>query len=369
MSPAATVPQRFSKLLSEVAAQLTLRGSDPALELAGRFGLRRYFERHQTGDTDLADSKWMERAAQLRKEARDLSAALRDAGVQHFFFKGIALIGRFYRLDDRRLDDIDLVVDLAGRNAAMAVLHAHGYADLSEPGVWGPASRRPGITMFRVDPATGERDQHAPLMDLHWGLEPVSTLLPTEGITLPSAFWARLEMEQRLPVPPAEDHAALVLHHLVRHDLLHVRGLLDFALLWETLSRDAGARLTELAGHLGVSRALGVIGRVLVDGLLLFPLRRVRLGAQDWRGRAALRQMQLRDWLAWAGRHAADRRHHVTVTRSLAWRRFLLADTPKVGQLATELLKPPTEYLGWRWPEVRSPGQAWRQHLAAALKA
>ncbi len=369
MSPATTVPDRFHRLLSEVAEQLKLKGAAPALELAGRFGLRRYVERHQTGDTDLAASAWLERAAQLRKEARDLSAGLRDAGVQHCFFKGIALLGRFYRLDDRRLDDIDLLVDLPGRNSALAVLHAHGYADLNEPGVWGPASRRPGATMYRVDPTTGERDKQAPLMDLHWGLEPVSTMLPTDGITLPSAFWARVEMEQRLPVPPDEYHAALVLHHLVRHDLLHVRGLLDFALLWETLPREAGARLTELAGHLGVGRALGVVGRVLVDDLLLFPIRAVRLGARDWRARAALKRLRLRDWLAWAGRHAADRRRHVTVTRSLAWRRFLLADAPKAGDLLSELFTPPSEYLSWRWPKARSRGQAWRWHLAAALRA
>lgn len=369
MSPVATVPQRFYKVLSDVAAQLKLRGANPALELAGRFGLRRYFERQQTGDTELADSIGMERAAQLRKEARDLSAALRGAGVQHFFFKGIALLGRFYRLDDRRLDDVDLMVDLAGRNEAMAVLHAHGYADLAEPGVWGPASLRPGTTMYRVDPVTGERDEHAPLLDLHWGLEPVSTMLPDDGITLPSTFWARVEMDQRLPVPPDEFHAALILHHLVRHDLLHIRGLFDLALLWEALPREAGARLTELARHLGVGRALSVIGRILVDDLFLFPIRGVRLGAGDWRARTALRRLRLRDWLGWAGRHAADRRHHVTVTRSLAWRRFLLADAPDVGQLTTELFRPSPEYLGWRWPEARAPGQAWRQHLAAALKA
>ncbi len=369
MSPATTVPERFHRLLNDVAAQLNLRGPAPALELAGRFGLRRYFERHQTGDTDLAASAWLERAAQLRREARDLSAGLRDAGVQHCFFKGIALLGRFYRLDDRRLDDIDLLVDLPGRNSALAVLHAHGYADLNEPGVWGPASRRPGVTMYRVDPTTGERDQQAPLMDLHWGLEPVTRLLPTDGITLPSAFWARVEMDQRLPVPPDEYHAALVLHHLVRHDLLHVRGLLDFALLWETLPREAGARLTELATHLGVGRALGVVGRVLVDDLLLFPIRGVRLGARDWRGRAALRRLRLREWLAWAGRHVAERRRHVTVTRTLAWRRFLLADSPKAGELLSELITPPREYLSWRWPEARSHGQAWRWHLGTALRA
>ena len=368
MSPAASVPQRFFKLLAEVAAQLRLRGAQPALELAGRFGLRRYFERQHTGDTELAENTWVERAAQLRKEARDLSAALRGAGVQHCFFKGIALLGRFYRLDDRRLDDVDLMVDLAGRNEAIAVLHAHGYADLAEPGVWGPASLRPGTTLFRVDPATGERDRNAPLLDLHWGLEPVSRVLPTEGITLPSSFWARVETDQRLPAPPDEAHAALILHHLVRHDLLHVRGLLDLALLWEALPRNGGARLTELAGHLGVGRALSIIGRILVDDLLLFPVRGVRLGAGDWRARAALRRLRLRDWLGWAGRHAADPRHHVTVTRSLAWRRFLLADAPDVGQLTGELFRPSEEYLSWRWPEARAPGQAWRQHLAAALR-
>ena len=368
MCPTIAVPERFYKLLSEVAADLAIKSPEPALELAGRFGVRRYFERQRTGDSNLAASTWLERAAQLRKEARDLSAALRDAGVQHCFFKGIALLGRFYHLDDRRLDDVDLLVDLAGRNSALAVLHAHGYEDLNEPGVWGPASRRPGVTMFRVDPSTGERDKRAPLMDLHWGLEPVTSVLPTQGVTLPSAFWARIEMDQRLPIPPDEYHAALVLHHLVRHDLVHVRGLLDLALLWEGLPREAGARLTELARHLGVERALGVVGRVLVDDLLLFPIRGVRLGARDWRGRRALRRLRLREWLGWAGRLAGDRRHHVTVTRSLAWRRFLLSDAPRTGDLMGELFRPPPEYLSWRWPEANA-AQAWRLHLAAALRA
>lgn len=368
MSPPIAVSQRFYRLLDQVAADLKLRGPAPALELAGRFGVRRYVERQQTGDSDLADSTWLDRAAQHRKEARDLSGALRDAGVEHCFFKGIALLGRFYQLDDRRLDDVDLLVDLPGRNSALAVLHAHGYQDLNDPHVWGPAARRPGITMFRVDPSTGERDQRTPFLDVHWGLEAVTSVLPTEGVVLPPAFWARIEMDRRLPVPTDEYHAALVLHHLIRHDLLHVRGLLDLALLWEALPREAGARLTELARHLGVERALGVVGRVLVDDLMLFPLRGVRLGARDWQGRAALRRLRLREWLAWAGRRAADQRHHVTVTRSLAWRRFLLADAPRTGDLIAELLRPPPEYLSWRWPGTNA-AQAWKRHLAAALRS
>ena len=369
MSPVTTAATRFLHLLNEAGSRLTPKAPDPGLELAGRFGLRRFFERQVTGDTGLADSAWLERGAQLRKEARDLSAALRDADVPHFFFKGIVLLGRFYRLDDRRLDDVDLMVAAEQRNTALAVLHAHGYAGLGDPEVWGPASRRPGVTMYRVDPATGEQDIRAPLLDVHWGLEPVSALLPAEGLGLPSAVWAAVEMEQRLPVLPDEYHAALVLHHLVRHDLLHVRGQLDLALLWEALPRTAGARLTDMARLLGVSRALGVIGRVLVDDVPLFPLRGLTVGARDWRGRLALRRMRLADWLVWAARRAADTRHHVTVTRSLAWRRYLLADAPRTGQLLADLLRPPREYLRWRWPEAGSDERAWRMHLTSVLRS
>ncbi|HKB55213.1 MAG TPA: hypothetical protein VKD22_14550, partial [Ramlibacter sp.] len=192
---------------------------------------------------------------------------------------------------------------------------------------------------------------------------------PEEVVTLPSAVWASVEMEQRLPVLPDEYHAALVLHHLVRHDLLHVRGLLDLALLWEALPRTGGAKLTEMARRLGVERALGVIGRAVVNDLMVFPLRGLRIGASDWRGKMALRQLRLADWLAWAAKHVDDTRRHVTVSRSLAWRRYLLADAPRTGQLLGELFRPSREYLRWRWPEAQSDSQAWRMHLGAALRS
>jgi hypothetical protein len=369
MSPLTTAAERFLRLLNDAGSRVAPKAPNPGLELAGRFGVRRFFERQATGDRDLSDNDWLDRGAQLRKEARDLSAALQRAGVPHFFFKGIALLGRFYHLDDRRLDDVDLMVRFEQRNTALAVLHAHGYADLTGAGVWGPASRRPGATMYRVDPATGDRDTRLPLMDVHWGLEPVTPVLPEGGITLPAAVWAAVQLDQRLPVLPDEYHAALVLHHLVRHDLLHVRGLLDLALLWEALPRTAGTKLTGLARQLGVARALSLIGRAVVDDLMLFPLRGLRIGAHDWRGRAALRGMRVTDWLVWAARHVADTRRHVTVTRSLAWRRYLLADSPRRGQLMGELFRPPREYMRWRWPDAKSDSQAWRMHLAAALRS
>ncbi|HXV87242.1 MAG TPA: nucleotidyltransferase family protein [Gemmatimonadales bacterium] len=368
MSPISPVPARFHRLLEDAAERLGIRGPEPALELAGRFGFRRFIQRHVTGDAELVPGTWLDRAARLRKEAREVSAELESAGVPHCFFKGIALLGRFYRLDDRRLDDVDLLVDFPRRNAALAVLHARGYAELQGDAGWQPAQNRPGVTMYLVDPTTGERDPEAPLLDVHWGLEPVTSLLTNEGLTLPPPVWARVEYQHRVPVLPDEHQAALVLHHLVRHDLLHIRGLLDLALLWEGLPQDAGKDLTELAGRLGVGRALRVVARVLVDDLLLFPLRGVRLGGRAWRDRAALRHLRLRDWLTWAGRRTGEKRPHVTLTRSLAWRRWLLADAPRAGRMASQLLNPPPEYLAWRWPR-EGRAVAWRRHVAAALRS
>ncbi len=366
MSPVATVPERFYQALGRAAERLQLREDDPALELAGRLGIRRFIQRHASGDSDFQESSWVDHGVRLRKEVRELSGALEDSGVRHFFFKGIGLVGELYRVDDRRFDDMDVVIDPTDRSAALAIFHARGFAELGDRNQWRAGTERPGITMSRDDPTTGEPDTAA-LLDVHWGLEPVSMILPEGEITLPPTVWEGVEVRHRVSVPVNEHHAALVLHHLVRHDLLHVRGFLDFALLWEAMPQDGGGELSNLAAWLGVSRALGVIARVMVDDLHLFPLRGVRLGPWDWRGRAILRRARLADVLVRAARHAGASSRHVTVTRSLAWHRYLLADAARGRRLLGELLAPPKEYLRWRWPEARSNAGAWRRHVVAAL--
>jgi hypothetical protein len=368
MSPRAAVHERLYRVFSDVGDRLRLPGPDPALELAGRFGVRRFVQRHVTSDEGLRPSPWLVHGARLRKEARNISRALSKADVRHCFFKGIALLGRFYHIDERRLADVDLLVDLAHANKAMAALHQEGYDELGDRKAWRPAADRPGVTMYQPESVQMDGTPDV-LLDLHWGLESLGTLLPDEEIVLPPSVWERVGDEQGLPVLPDEEHAALVLHHLVRHDLLHVRGLLDFALLWEALPQNAGAQLSALADTLGVSRALRVVGRVLVDELHLYPLRGVRLGPRDWRDRLALRNLRLRPWLMWAARHVGEATRHVVVTRSLAWRRIQLADTPHPGRLLRDLVLPPREYLRWRWPNLPSGGAAWRRHVATALRA
>lgn len=363
MTAPVPVVDRFHHVLADTAASLRV---DPA-DLAGRFGLRRFTERWESGDRELQANPWLHRAARLRKDARTVSAALTRAGIRHFFFKGIALVGRLYRLEDRRLDDVDLMVDPIARNAALATLHSLGYADLHDPTRPSPATRRPGTTMCLLDAVSGEGDRAA-LFDVHWGLEPLNALLPAETLPLPEAVWDGIDTQRGLPVPSDEHHVALILHHLVRHDLLHVRGLLDMALLWEGLPKRGGAELRQLADGLGVGRTLGVVARVLVDDLGLFPLLGVRPGARDWRARRVLRRLRLRDWLVFAARRGGDTRRHVMVSASRAWRRFLLADNGgTAARLMRELLAPPREYLRWRWPEAPSDAAAWRRHLAAAV--
>jgi hypothetical protein len=371
MPPVAAVNARLYQAFTEVARGMKLRGRDPGLELAGRFGVRRFVERHLAGgDRPEAPveppeaSRWLERAARLRKEARAVSRALAEAGVRHCFFKGVTLFGRFYRLDERQLADIDLLVPLDHYAEALATIQGLGYADLRTSGTWVPATRRPGVTLYRADADPGEAEI---LIDLHWGLESLATVLPDEELMLPPTVWAGVEPERGLPTLNDEHHAAVVLHHLVRHDMLHIRGLLDFVLLWQAIPKDGGQMLADLARSLGVERALRVVGRVMVDELLLYPLRGVPLHPRDWRGRVALRQLRLRPWLAWAARQVTRRAPHVTVTRSLLWRRFLLADRPRVGRLIRDLVAPPREYLEWRWPDAE--GGAWGRHLASALRA
>ena len=105
---------------------------------------------------------------------------------------------------------------------------------------------------------------------------------------------------------------------------------------------------------------------MLVDDLGLFPLLGVRLGPVDLRSRALLRHLRLRDWLAWAARQTNDQQRHVTVSAARSWRRYLLADDRgAAARLVGELVRPPREYLRWRWPEARTDAAAWRRHVAS----
>jgi hypothetical protein len=79
MKQVAEFPERFRKLLRELAPALRIQGPDPAAELAGKFGLRRYVERLGTGDAEHLQGEWLDRGSRLLKEARQLSQILNEA--------------------------------------------------------------------------------------------------------------------------------------------------------------------------------------------------------------------------------------------------------------------------------------------------
>ncbi|MEX0692410.1 MAG: nucleotidyltransferase family protein, partial [Gemmatimonadales bacterium] len=253
--------ERLRRQFDEAADALGLSGPDAGLDLAGRFGVRRFFERHDTSDPDVQQGPWLQRAREMRKAAHELSRALSAEGLRHFFFKGIALVGRFYRIEERLLADVDLFIAPADRNSVLAALHALGYAQLGDGE---PGTERPGLTMTRGSDV---------LLDVHWGLEATDRTVQAPAVTLPPFVWSGVEVQGGLAVPQDEHHAALVLHHWARHDLDHIRGLLDFALLWDAVPHAGGADLSEVARHLGVARVLGAAGRAVGDGGGVYTLR------------------------------------------------------------------------------------------------
>lgn len=358
------IARRLHGALEEAAETLRLPERDGPRQLAAQFGIGGYVARHLDGRQ--GDEPAAERAAvryyetMFREAAQEIARLLARRGVRHFFFKGVALVGRVYEPGDRAFADIDLVVDPRQLNAAVAALYTLGYVALREPDQPGPATLRPGLTMHR--PGKGTEFERI-LLDLHWGLEPVTHLLPRADLAVPEPVWNGVQAEGGLPVPLDEHHLALIVHHLAHHDMLHVRGLLDVALLWETLPKRAGGELADIAQRIGVRRPLAAVARVLVDDLALYPLRGVPIGADGLRGRVLGGLLSLPRWLAWAAR--AEEREHVMITPRRIWRRLLLADDLNGTALGLmgDALKPPDEYLRWRWPNASSEFTAWMWHL------
>ncbi len=355
---------RFQRALEDAAEVLGMPEEAGARQLAVRFGIAGYLARHRkrVPETPPTPEHVAPRlyATLFREAAGEITRLFKRRGVRHFFFKGVALLGRIYDVGDREFADIDLVVDPKQLNTAVAALYTLGYVAYREPDQPGPATLRPGMTMYL--PGRGS-DFEQVLLDVHWGLEPVTHLLPRADLAVPQAVWSNIQLERGLTVPIDEHHLALIVHHLAHHDMLHVRGLLDAALLWETLPKRAGGEVDQVVRAIGVQRSMQAVARVLVDDLALYPLRGLQIGVDGLRGRALQRVLSLRRWLVWAAR--ASEREHVMVTPRRVWRRLLLADDlngTALGLLG-DAVKPPDEYLRWRWPDASSAFNAWMHHL------
>ncbi len=350
----ATLNERFTKVLARAAARLDLPGDNPTLTLARQFGIGGFVARHLSTSGNRVEfrhevlvRRLFERV--LLEKASELSSALTTRGIPHFFLKGVVVARWLYEPGERYFVDVDLYVAPEARMSAVDTLQAIGYRELPPARQSGPAELRSGVTLVSESRRAA---LDAVNLDVHWGIEPVERLLPRADTPLPDAVWHRVTRVSSLPAPAPEHHAALILHHLVHHDLLHIRSLLDFALLCQRLSHDAGQEFEETARSLGVLRVARAVSATLVQDLGLDPPPGIGPAPQDWRGRRLARLLELEWWLTWAG--AASAHEHVAVTPRRVARRLLLLDRlGSARHMFADAVWPPREFLRWRWPEAR----------------
>ena len=347
--------------LDDVAAEVGRKGPTRALELARDFGFEGYLARR----LDLAAEGVRERrvyrglaAAILRDAALELGAAFEQAGVPHFFYKGVALLGSVYEVGDRELQDIDVHVTQPAREAALAALAALGYRPAPEDQQPGPPDLRGACVLHRE---AADAAIETVTVDLHWAVEPLDRLLPRATVAIPEVVWDCLGGES-LIAPSDECHLVLLAHHVAHHDMLHLKGLLDFTLLWQRLSAGAGARAEAVAREVGALRAVRVLGGIVSREFALphpagiqpeWDWRASQIGASDLRGLVRLAL-------------ATPSEEAVTITPGRIRRRFGLIDRwSGLWKLLADALVPPRSHLAWRWPDTGSRLRAWGRHASS----
>ncbi len=333
------------------------------LRLADRLGIGRFLrfrtkEDSESGEPDGERILLGLELCFLKEAAEQLSEALAARGVRHFFVKGMAVVDRLYGLGEREMADIDLHVVPEAREATLATLEELGYDISPDEEQSGPPALRSGLFAGRYG---GSSPLQYIGVDLAWGLDPVDRLLPRPDQAVPEEVWNSLDVSGTLPVPAIEHHVVLLIHHLVHHDMLHFRGLVDLALMWPNVVEESAGNIERVAKQLGVWRTTRLLAEVLRSNL------RVSLvppGAppNDWRGRRARKMLDPVEWCIWAS-HATEAEFVEINKRRIRRRVLLIDDLLDFPNLVADALAPPREYLAWRWPDARSMWGARLTHL------
>ena len=354
------------RALNRAAADIGEQEPSGAQQVARRLGIAGFVSRLCAGSGHPPDAERLltSLSEQLLYEAAlEVADVLVRHGVPHFFVKGIALVRRVYQAGDREMADIDLHVAPERRGETVHLLAELGYEPVADSDQDGPAELRPGVVLAR---GTGVAGLQRVLLDVRWGLDPVERLLPRPDHPVPDAVWEHLDLSGPFPIPSDASHAALLVHHLVHHDMLHIRGLLDLALVWQRLSPPDGVEVAEVARHLRVLRATQTLAEVLAADLSIDTPHGIGPVPRDWRGRRARRLLEPARWYAWAA--VTPSPEHVMITpRRLARRVLFLDALGAVPALLADAVRPPREYLEWRWPEASLPGGAWARHVGRLI--
>ncbi len=356
-----SVAHTLLAVLEDVARKGGRDSPGRTLELARDFGIDGYLARVVAVEADGVQERRVYtglQAAIQRDAATEVGAAFRDAGVPHFFYKGIALLGSLYEVGDRALQDIDVHVAPAALEAAQAALAVLGYRPAPEDEQPGPPDLRSACVVHRE---AAEADVETVTVDLHWAVEPLDRLLPRATVAVPEAVWDSLGGET-LTVPADECHLVLLAHHVAHHDMLHLKGLLDFALLWQRLPAGAGVTVEAVARAVGAWRAVQLLGEIVSREFALpnpggvptvWDWRANQIGASDLRGLVRLAVARPFD-------------EAVTITPARIRRRLGVIDHwSGMWKLLADVVVPPREHLAWRWPGAGSSLRAWGCHASS----
>ena len=285
-------------------------------------------------------------AAERTETTRVLSTALRAAGVRHCFVKGAAL-DACYRPGERDADDLDVLVARDDLSPCTASLAIHGYAPVRGADQAAPPAMRRGLEFV------GPGDL-SPVLDLQWGLTSVNRLLSDCDAGVLEPLWNRVLVENGVSVPPPAWHLALLVHHLVHHDLLHARAVLDLLLVGEHFAPSEVEEVLRVAAALRVRR--------VTEAWLTASAR--RLGGAGLPGTAGPRLTAAFDPARlFALSDRAPAVEHQRITWARLRRRFGLLDRRRdVGRLLRDALVPPDVYLRWRWPTASGRLERWFRH-------
>ena len=276
----------------------------------------------------------------LFEHAEALGAALRARELPHFFAKGIALAGRVYEPGDRFFCDIDLYVPLEAREASVKILAQLGYLPLPETDQAGPPELRSALALEY----SSKNDIDRIGVDLHWTLDPVDRLLPRRDRPIPLPVWENVQVGDTFNVPMPEHHAAILAHHLVHTDLLHVRSLLDLAFVFQEFTDDGGHDFLATCDQFRLGRFGATLALILDRDL---GVSRPAAQRSPSSGNSFLRRLNLEAWLTIVARADPDGDDRITLGRIR--RRLRVLDHWPLRTLGADALAPPASFLAWRW--------------------
>ncbi len=327
-----SIVQRIREVAEIVATELQV-SADEVVRAVGLPGLA-------VGREEGLDRLLVLNSALCREAAGEVSRALSDAGVPHFFAKGVALLETgVYSDGDRTLSDVDVYVPFDSFESGIEALTEDVFFQLMDSQQSGPASLRSAVTLERE--GAGSIDNVH--VDCHRGLDPLERLLPRPDRRFDECAWQAVDEKFAVPVPGAPVHCLILLHQLVHNDLLQFHTLADLALIWNSLSESDTRALQRMAVEFKM-------GGFLLDVAGFMEREFGLTNVFSKRALSGSPALELVDLLR--NSFSATMSERAMITTGRIKTRQSLLDGSVTATLIADSLFPPPDFLRWRW---RSP--------------